>query len=511
MIRFSKYVRIVSGVGGASAVRQRDLIGRLITQGERMSPGEVLEFADAASVAAHFGNNSPEHLRALFYFGYVSPSISSPRSLSFSRYAPAGTAPKLFGGKLSASLATLKTITAGVLGFKFNGGDTVDVTALNFAAAATFADIATTLQTAIRATADANLDAATVTYDAPSNSFKLVCAGAAGLSDVTFAVVQAGAGLTDAAAYLKWYDADAIVTHGAAAQTPVQAFEQSVAISNNFGSFVIMPSNVDGAFPALEDLAAVAAANAAMNVAFHFSVPVKEADAETWSAALIGFAGTSLTLSPIATEYPELAPVAQLAAIDYTRRNASTNYMFRQFGGLTPSVQADALSDSLDALRVNYYGRTQTAGATLDFYQRGVMMGGVTAPVDMSVYGNEAWFKDACASAIMDLLLSASRVPANESGRGMILAVVQDVIDLALVNGVVSVGKSLTSAQKLFVSQQTGDDLAWHQVEANGYIVSAEIVEYTNTSGVQEYKCVYSVLYSKDDAVRLVEGSHSLI
>ena len=75
-IRFSKYVRIVSGVGGSSGVRQRDLIGRLISSDPRIDPATVLEFTDAASVGEYFGTSSPEYLRAVFYFSYTSPAIS---------------------------------------------------------------------------------------------------------------------------------------------------------------------------------------------------------------------------------------------------------------------------------------------------------------------------------------------------------------------------------------------------------------------------------------------------
>lgn len=510
MIRFSKYVRITSGVGGSSNVRQRDLIGRLLTQSDKMSPGEVLEFADAAAVAAHFGAASPEALRAGLYFGYVSPAISSPRRLSFGRFAPEGAYPRVFGAKLSDSLATLKTIVAGVITLNLDGVE-VDVTGLDFSAAAAFADIATALQVAIRATADPMLTAATVNYDAPSNAFTLVAGGTAEFADITFGVTQSGAGLTDAASHLKWYAAEgAIVTNGAAVQTPLAAFNETVAISNNFGSFSFLPAPQGGAYPAIEDLAAVAAANAALNVAFHMSIPVTQADAVSWSAALIGYAGCSLTLSPIAAEYPELVPMAQLAATDYTQRNATVNYMFKQFP-VTPAVDSDALSDSMDAIRVNYYGRTQNAGVALDFYQRGVMMGPATAPVDMNVYANEQWLKDAAATSIMDLLVSASRVPANESGRGMILAVLQDVIDRALTNGTISTGKSLTAEQKLFVTQRSGDPLAWHQVQDSGYWLDVTIVPFVNTAGLTEYKSVYALLYSKDDAIRSVEGSHVLI
>lgn len=502
-IRFSKYVRIVSGVGGSSGVLQRDLIGRIFSQSALISPDAVLEFTDAASVGEYFGTSSDEYKRAAFYFAYTSPSISSARRISFARYAPTGAAAAIVGGTPTASLATLQAATAGVLSFVFNGGAPVSVSGINLSTALSLNDVANLLTTAISANADPNLDNATVTYDAVNARFNF----STGLvAAATIELQAAGAAPNDLRTALAWREEDgAIFTSGAAAQTVVQAFNAALAASNNFGSFLFNSALT------LDEHAELAELNAGLNVQFQYMVPVSSADAAAWSAALIGFAGTAVTLAPLATEYPEMVPMIQLAATDYSRRNAVGNYMFKQFGGLTPSVTTDALSDSLDALRVNYYGRTQTAGQTLDFYQRGHLMGPASAPLDMNVYANEQWLKDAVGTALMSLLLSTNRVPANAAGRGQILAVVQEAIDNALNNGVISVGKALTTAQKLFVTQQTGDELAWHQVQDIGYWVDATIVPYVAPGGLTEYKAVYSLLYSKDDAIRLVEGSHFLI
>lgn len=502
-IRFSKYVRITSGVGGAASVAQRDLIGRIITDNALMSPGEVLEFTDAQSVGEYFGTTSGEYLRSVLYFGYVSPSISAARRISFSRYAPTGTAPAIFGGRTESTLAELIGVTAGVLSLQFNGV-TTDITGINFSTALTFADVASLLQTALRADLNPQLVTAVVSFDPVANAFNVMFTE---VENVTFNVVQAGVGLSDVGAMLGWYVADgAVYTNGTTAETVSDAFTESMNLSNNFGSFVFLPATP----LTLEQHAELAALNAAQGVTYQYMVPVSEANAATWSAALIGFAGTALTLSPISSEFPEIIPMIQLAATDYSRRNATVNYMFKQFP-LTPSVTTDALSDSLDALRVNYYGRTQTAGNNIDFYQRGFLMGPVTAPVDMNVYANEQWLKDAASAALMDLLLSQNRVPANAAGRGQILAVVQGAIDQALNNGTISVGKELTTQQKLFVTQQSGDPLAWHQVQDVGYYVDAVIVPYVGSGGATEYKAVYSLLYSKDDAIRFVEGTHSLV
>jgi hypothetical protein len=197
------------------------------------------------------------------------------------------------------------------------------------------------------------------------------------------------------------------------------------------------------------------------------------------------------------------------AATDYAKTNAVQNYMFQQFN-LTPSVSSDSVANTLDANRINYYGNTQNAGQQISFYQRGTLMGPATSPTDMGVFANEIWLKDAAGVAIMNLLLGTSQVPANKFGQSMVLTTLQSVINQAVNNGTISVGKALTAQQKLYITQITGDDLAWQQVQNIGYWINCEIVPYQNND-VTEYKAVYTLIYSKNDVIRKVDGSHILI
>jgi hypothetical protein len=405
----------------------------------------------------------------------------------------------VFGGT-HVSLATLQLATAGALVLSFGGVD-VPVTGIDLSAAVSFADVATELTSSIQATATPNTSSAAVTYDAVNQRFVF---NSNVIANVTIAVEESGSGNNNLAVNLGWMTG-AILVDGTLAQTVSDSFSRAENLTNNFGSFAFIPALT------IVQHAELAALNAGRNFLYQYYVPVSAANASSWSPALIGFAGTGITLSPVAGQYPELLPMAILAATDYGRRNAVVNYMFKQAGGLTPSVSTGEDADTYDTLRINYYGRTQTAGQFLDFYQRGLLCGGAAAAVDMNVYANEQWLKDAAGSRLMSLLLSAGRVPANASGRSQVLAVLQSTIDDALFNGVISVGKSLTNDQKVFVTQQSGDPLAWHQVQNVGYWVDARIVQEIGPGGTIEYKAVYILIYSKDDAIRKVEGTHALV
>lgn len=496
-IPFKRYVNIVSGVGGGATVRQRDLILRLFTSSAMIGPDTVLEFdrSNLSAIAAVFGSESPEYTRAAAYFGYVSPAITAPERIAFASYRPASVGAAVYGNTDFKALATLQAITAGAMAVEI-GGVSTNISAVDFSTASSFADVATDLQAEL---ITAGLAGAAVTY--ANNRFVVQLVDLA-----TVAIVATVSGANDMAMALGLTEASgAISVTGSAAVTAVVAVQQSEQLSDNFGSLVFVPTLT------ISDHSAVAAYVAAANVKYQYHVPVSAANATAWSTALAGYAGTGITLSPTASQYPELLPTAILAATRYDRRNAVQNYMFKQMAGVTPSVTDATTADAMDALRVNYYGDTSSAGQVIKFYQRGTLCGGPTDPVDMNTYANEQWLKDYAGSQVMGLLLSVGRVPANAQGVGMVSNVLQPAIDRALLNGTISVGKALTATQRVFLTQATGNPLAYLVVQSQGYILSVRMEPYTTTSGATEYKAVYELYYSKDDAIRRVDGFHTLV
>lgn len=500
MISFSRYVSVTSGVGGGAGVRLRDLILRLFSVSTRVPTGMVVEMDTAADVGTYFGTSSAEYLRAVFYFGFVSKLITAPKKISFSRWADVAAAARIYGSTATRTVAQFTGITTG--SFKLTlGASTLDVTGLNFSGATTLSNVASIIQTAVQAlvAGGSNWTGALVTYNSTAQRFELV-GGTTGAAPIATAAAASG---TDIRALIGW-DATAVFSPGVAAEEPLVAFITSAEANDNFGSFAFVPAISQS------QAVAVATQNDTYNVKFMYLVPIAAADAASYYAALSGLSGVATTLAPLSTEYPELLPAAILAATAYERRNAVQNYMFQQ-ATLTPSVVTNVDANSMDASRVNYYGRTQTAGQFLDFYQRGVMMGLATDPVDMNTYANEMWFKDAAGAAIMSLLLSSARVPANATGRGQLLAILQSVIEQAVFNGTISIGKPFTTVQKLYIGNLTGDANAWQQVFRLGYWVDATIASYVTVDSRTEYKVIYTLIYSKDDAIRRVEGSHVLI
>lgn len=497
-IGLQRYVDITSGVGAASSVDTRELIARFFSTNELIPTGSHVEFDSADAVGDYFGTSSEEYDRAVFYFGWVSKVITAAQRISFARWADGATAPQIFGDPGAQAVASWTPISAGAFSLTL-GATTNAFSGLNFTGVTTLAGVAVIIQAAITAQAGAMWTGATVEWNAARSSFDLT-GGATGAAVIS---VTAGGGGSDIADQLGWLSAGAIFSDGAAAQTVDDVLSESADDDNNFGSFTFIPTLDE------DDIVSVAEWNNARDNEFMYSVRCTSANAEDLSEALADIGGCTLTLAPLADEYPEMVPMMILAATDYNTRNATQNYMFQIFN-LTPSVVTDADADIYDDLGINYYGQTQTAGQLIEFYQRGVMMGLPVDPADQNTYANEQWLKDASAASIMTLLLALPKIPANSSGRAMVLAILQGVINRALNNGTISVGKPLTDTQKLFIAQITGDARAWQQVQNAGFWVDAVITQFTEDSVVR-YKVVYTLIYSKDDIIRKVEGRDILI
>ena len=493
-INSKKYIQITSGVGGAAAVSARELLNRIFTTNELVPTNSVLKFSDLESVLDYFGSSSEEYKRASQYFGFVSKAITSPSNLSFARWADADTSAQVFGVK-AGTLAELNTISAGAITVTLatvDGNITVD-----FSLAGDYAAVATELQTEIQALGG-GFATTTVVYNALKTQFILDTNGAA---DGAIAI----SGLSSVLTPIGW-DSTAVFSNGIATQSITDVLSSSTELSNDFGSYVFIPTL---------DLAQVeecAAWNITNNNEFQYHVPVLRADAQAYFDALKGYAGTGMTLYDPANvdEYHEMLPCSLLASQDFSKSGAAANYMYVQDGRLAPTVTSSEESDALDPIRCNYYGQIQEAGAHSSFYQRGILMGGSTAPLKMGVYANEQWLKSDIKAEFLNMFLALPIVSADDIGIATGTSYISAAVGKAVNNGSISQGKVLTTTQIQFIKQVSGRDDAHFEVASKGYWFTVEISEETNNE-VTESFLDYTLIYAKRDGVDKVVGRHILI
>ena len=484
----TKYVNIISAIGGQSQVSQRDLMGRVFTNSSLVPYGAVLEFTGIDAVGAWFGVTSDEYKFAAKYFAYISKSGNVPQKISFALHATEAKAGRLYGKAKSTTLDYLKTLTNADITVKIDG-TSYELSGLNLASATSMADVCSTINTALSTAASGTVG--TFSYDATLSRFVLVSAttGADSSMDYATGSLAESLGMTEGSN-------GAILSDGCAISTGLKALTDTTELTNNFYSFTFLTS-ISG------EEAEIAAWVKAQNVRYMWSLGVTSANASTMASALAEYDGVGLTLNDDCV----FLPMAIAAAINFDLPNASVDFMYQQASGIEASVTSEVDQKAYDAIRVNYYGSTQQAGNLISFYQDGKLQGSIAS---MGVYVNEAWLKDAMFTSILNLRLSLDSLPANDTGLAYVKSAIQDVIGKAQNNGVISAGKTLDTVQKAYISQITGDKNAWQTIQSNGYWLNATVEKYTE-AGTEKYKVSYLLVYAKGDSINFVDGKDILI
>lgn len=486
-----KYINIVSGVGGTSAVSQRELIARIFSENPVLPNGAVVEFsggatAALASVGEYFGVTSAEYAFAAQYFGFISKKNKQPNKISFARMTTADDAARVIGTVGASTLTALQSITAGTFDVNLNGVEKA-IAGINLSTATSFADVAKLITDALTG----EDVAASVTYNANGRFYlESTATGSGNVFTAPTGSVADALGMSAP---------NGIVSPGADSQTAVQTLSHSVEVSNNFFSFAFL-SSVTG------QEAEIGQWTHTQNVAYMWSAVSAAATMQALQDAVKGFDGVCLTLDKFAAN-ANFMPMAIIAAIDYTQPNAVVNAMYQQFAGVNPSVTTTTESAQWDAIRVNYYGMTQHAGQPVSFYQNGVLQGSIT---DIGVFANEAWLKDGFFTDLLNLRLSLDSLPATDTGLGLVMTTLQARIEQAVLNGVINPGKTLNATQKAYITQISNDSQAWLSVQTQGYWYTATIEQYTE-DGVEKFKVNYTLIYAKGDSINRIDGSDILI
>jgi hypothetical protein len=102
------------------------------------------------------------------------------------------------------------------------------------------------------------------------------------------------------------------------------------------------------------------------------------------------------------------------------------------------------------------------------------------------------------------MFLALQQVSADLVGQSIGIRYLDAGIALALSNGSIAVGKTLTTTQINFIAQITGNSTAYLEVQSRGYW-------YDVTTNATDNTMDYLLVYAKRDSVDKVNGRHSLI
>lgn len=307
-------------------------------------------------------------------------------------------------------------------------------------------------------------------------------------------------------------------------KTLVENFKDLDKATNAFGSFTFLPpADESTAFDSsyIEQLTSVAAYNSSLETKYLFVVNQKAQSGGTdYQSAITNcakfkdFAGVCFVYG--STAVSAYMPMAVLASTDYNNGTV-VNFMFKQFPLETPTVVDQTTYQSFNQGLVNFYGRTQTNGQTLDFFQRGFNTNGS----DTAIYCNEMWFKAACETALLNTLISQEKFPANQSGVSMVKLTVADVCGAAQRNGSFMAkkaskadGNSIREIVYLSGGENTFADSIMADVATKGYSVYAYLSEKSDNEKLgktTEKIIVYYVFYGTADNVRYIKGNNILL
>lgn len=493
----SKYVDITSGRAGVPSSTVREFGARFFSTNELIPTGAFVTSQDLAGVGEYFGTTSVEYSIAEQYFGFTGKRLEKANRIDFASHVAADVAPKIFGERFDTTLTELQAVTDGSIVINI-GGVVNDLTGIDLSGASDLAAVATILQTAVQTGTGTVFSSATVTYDAVRGAFLFV----GGETGVNTIAVLAGTAGTDISGLIGWRGVVVILSNGAVAQTPVEAVTLSDEVNDNFGSFAFIDSL------SLDQHDAISDWNHQQNVKYFYFATVLAVDAFTFNERLIANSGTGLIL-PSDSDRQEVLPMAVFGSTDFTAPGASRNYMF-QTGDFVATVDETSVSNALDSLRVNYMGETRAGNSALRFFQRGYLMGDVNAPTDMGVYANEVWFKASMTTAFLNLLLDSNGLSANQSGITTATGIAQNIITQAVLNGVISVGRTLTSAERADIFAISGDEQTFQQIETIGYWITFRINQNT-VDGLNENELEYTLIYARDNTIRKVTGTNVIV
>lgn len=483
-ISINQYIDIFSTTAGGASASLREPIGRLFTRNELVPVGTTLAFTSASSVRSYFGASSVEYTVAYKYFNWVSKRFTQAKKISFDRVVAEPTAAAVISGiNLGNALTSLKKAHF-ILSLTL-GEDTYEIDA-DTSADTTLAEVATTLSTALGGTNG------TITLNTTLNGTRFVLTAAAA-TDEQWVVSP-----TDDAALLGWTTATGIINSWGVPTAGVAAVDQIESILNRNNNCYTLACLFD---LTNEEITAISAWVSDQNAMFMFCYADSKANLQNTIQPLVAnYNGTWLQVD-VTGEYQFWLPMAITANIDYTLPHASINFEFHQFPTDSATVFSDTVKTALDAVYINYLGRTQQAGKQISFLQEGWLQG---TTHDAAIYVNEIWLKDSMITNLLTLFLKSGAIYANAADMSKMAGVCFDVFQQGTSNGVIQVGATLDDSEKATVEALTQDDTAYSIIEKQGYIFTykAETLE----SGKKAFS--YTLLYKAADTIRKVEGTH---
>lgn len=416
--------------------------------------GSLVSFGDAASVAAYFGPSSVEASLATIYFNGFTGATQVPSALYFYQYNTAAVSGYMRGGSLAALTLTQLQALSGTITVSIDGTSHTSAN-INLASATSFTSAAALIQTGLQGGTPTTT--ATVTWDAQLSEFVIT-------SSTTGTTSAVGYGTdTSLSPSLKFTSATgAVLSPGAAANTPSGAMNEIVGLSQNWGSFMTVQDPDNGAAGGPQKLLFSAWVNGE-NGAYAYVAwdtdagPAAAADPNCFAvlAANAKYVGVIPIWGVDATKAAFVC--GSIASINFTATNGRVDFAYLGQGGLTPDVTDLTTYDNLVANGYNCYCAVATRTTYFNFLQPGSMIG-VWEWIDP--YIDQIYFNSEFQLDLLTLRTTIKFIPYTPYGYNLIRqAMGQTITDMGNF-GAWTAGVTLSGSQIAEINAQAGINIA---------------------------------------------------
>lgn len=521
--------KIISVTGSVvnTGFQQAALIGNILTENILVPADDnrTLSFANAAAVGTYFGTTSDEYMFASTYFNSYTNSLNVPQSILFSRYVSSATAAYIFSGQIaspSATVTAIKALGTPAMSIPVNGTTRVlSMVQADFASATGLSDIATIIQTKLAAQL-AGCTAAII----GTNQFECVApSSGASTSTISYA--------TGNVAVLLGLDSDSNPTLSQGTPGGTATFNMDLIVASNAnwialsyvtrltgdaigdsyaktvaltGWIANQSSNYvgmwwEGGTQALSPSSSTNLARILVGAGYGTRTPDTAAGQVVYNVPIqVMYNGASTTNSVTTHEVGIYAAFEAGigASINYNVVNGKINFAGKRQSGLATNVSTDANYDALLLQGYNVYGAFASRASSYQFTENG-SVGGDLLWVD-NLY-DAVWLTDQMQNQLATLISNVGRIAYNATGVSTITAVLTNVIQAALTNGVVESGNSFSAAQVLEIQNLVGKNVA-PLLTSNGYYIYFPVIapaDRVNRAPLQVY-----VLYTNGGAINQI-------
>lgn len=157
-----------------------------------------------------------------------------------------------------------------------------------------------------------------------------------------------------------------------------------------------------------------------------------------------------------------------MASLNYDATNGRQTLAFLQNSLVSASVTNGSTASILLANGYNYYGGFAGATGSFVFLNNGSVSGEF---LWADSYINQIWLNAQFQYDIVELFLNVGNIPFNTQGDAMISAALQDTINQAIAFGAIRTGVTLSSTQKLELSNAVGIDISTELSTRGWYLV----------------------------------------